>query len=101
MSARKFIAFVLVFAAGLGAGYLVRPSAKTRTDPNWPAEMPNQLMVSYPHENGRKGHILKVNRLSTIHPGTTFDSSAWRLNLTTETGVWFLECDLIGTEYVR
>jgi hypothetical protein len=101
MTGRRFILLALVFAVGLAAGYFVRPPAKTRTDPNWPAEMPNQVMVSYPHEGGRIGHILKVNRVSTVNPEATFDSRAWRVNLTTGEGVWFLECDKIAEQLVN
>ena len=101
MTARRFVAFVLVFVAGMIIGHFVRPPDRPRVDAHWPTEQPYQLALSYPESDGRTNHILRVNRVSTIHPSTTFDSSAWRVTMTTTNGVWFMECDQTATDFAR
>lgn len=101
MPTRRFAAFALVLVVGIVVGYLIRPHDRSRTDSHWPTEQPHQIAVSYPEKDGRTNHILRVNRVSTVHPSTTFDSSAWRVSLTTANGVWFMECDQIASDFVR
>lgn len=101
MPARRFVLFALVFVAGFAVCHLTRSPARATPSAAWPTEVPQQVVVSYPEKEGRMGHVLWVNRVSTSMSETPFDSSAWRINLTTQNGVWFLECDQVGADLVR
>ena len=101
MSAKRVLAHATLFVAGFTACYFTRGPVRPKTPANWPPEVPQQLVVSYPEKDGRVGHVLRVNRVSTLTPETSFDSSAWRVNLTTQGGVWFLECEKVGSDFAR
>jgi hypothetical protein len=101
MPAHRLGLFALVFVAGFAVCHLTRSPARATPSAIWPAEVPQRVVVSYPEKDGRVGHVLCVNRVSTSISETTLDSSAWRINLTTQNGVWFLECDQVGSDFVR
>ena len=101
MSAKRVLVYAAMFVSGFTACYLIRGPARARTPTNWPVQVPQQLVVSYPEKDGRVSHILRVNGGSMLIQKTTFDSSAWRVNLTTQDGVWILECEKVGSDFVR
>ena len=101
MPARRFVLFALVFVAGFAVCHLTRSPARATPSPTWPTETPQRVVISYPEKEGRVGHVLCVNRVSNSFSETRFDSSAWRINLATQNGIWFLECDPVGSDLVR
>lgn len=96
--ARQLAAPVVVITAvlfGAVMGFYVRPSAKQRTDPNWPTEAPTRVTISRPDEHGRKAHILNVVRCDESRMGTPtpHESGPWRVILSTPQGVWMIEAE--------